>query len=253
MTDMTRAALGALVAAVLLAGCAAPSPDRGGPAHWSYSGEAGPDRWGALHPDYALCARGRAGSPIDIATAEPANLPAIGFDYRPGPGEVLDNGHSIQVDLPAAGQARFASGQYRLAQFHFHAPSEERFAGRAYPLGVHLVHSDAAGRLAVVAVLFREGAPNPVLDQVFGALPVRGGRAPLAAPVDPRGLLPAARSYYTYEGSLTTPPCTEGVAWHVLQTPVEASRAQIDAFRARYPMNARPVQPLHGRTVKQGG
>jgi carbonic anhydrase len=144
MTDMTRAALGALVAAVLLAGCAAPSPDRGGPAHWSYSGEAGPDRWGALHPDYALCARGRAGSPIDIATAEPSSLPAIGFDYRPGPGEVLDNGHSIQVDLPAAGQARFASGQYRLAQFHFHAPSEERFAGRAYPLGVHLVHSDAA-------------------------------------------------------------------------------------------------------------
>ena len=250
---MRRIALGAVVVSVLVAGCAGLGHRQDGHGHWSYSGSTGPDHWATLHPDFELCGRGQAGSPIDIATAEPSNLPAIDFDYRSGPGDVADNGHTIQVDLPAAGDARFASGQYRLLQFHFHSPSEERFAGRAYPLVAHLVHADAAGRLAVVAVPFREGAPNPVLDQVFGALPARGSRAPLAAPIDPAGLLPVSRSYYAYEGSLTTPPCTEGVAWHVLQTPVEASRAQIDAFRARYPMNARPVQPLHGRTVKQGG
>ena len=222
--------------------------------HFKYSGEHGPSHWGELDQAFATCKTGKAQSPIDIRGTAKAPLPPIGFHYATGPAEVTNNGHSIQVNLAAGGTIDLASGTYKVVQFHFHAPSEEKIDGHAYAMVAHLVHSDDAGKLAVVAVLFKEGKANPTLAKVFAAMPAEeGGKAALEGGVNPADLLPARHDYYAYVGSLTTPPCSEGVQWQVLKQPVEISKQQLAAFRKLYPMNARPVQPLNGRKVELGG
>jgi carbonic anhydrase len=166
----------------------------------------------------------------------------------------VNTGHSIQVNLAAGGTVDLASGTYKIVQFHFHAPSEEKIDGHPYAMVAHLVHSDDAGKLAVVAVLFKEGKANPTLAKVFAVMPAKEGeKVALEGGVNPADLLPARQDYYAYVGSLTTPPCTEGVRWQVLKQPVELSKEQLAAFRKLYPMNARPVQPLNGRKVEQSG
>jgi carbonic anhydrase len=224
---------------------AAGAAHAGDHAHWSYKGESGPSHWGET------CKTGHEQSPIDIRGAKKSGeLPAIGFGYAAGAAEVVNNGHTIQVNLPEGGKVQLASGEYKLLQFHFHTPSEEKIKGQAYPLVAHLVHKNDAGELAVVAVLFREGKENAALGKVFAAMPKEeGAKAPLDGGFDAAALLPKTQAYWAFKGSLTTPPCSEGVKWQVLQTPVEVSKAQLAAFRKLYPMNARPVQPLHGRVV----
>jgi carbonic anhydrase len=138
---------------------------------------------------------------------------------------------------------------YALLQFHFHTPSEETIAGMAMPMVAHLVHKSVEGQLAVVAVLFKEGTENPALANVFVALPAEGGTHRLTNRFDPSRILPDKRGYYAFEGSLTTPPCSENVRWQVLKEPLEVSGEQLAAFRKLYPMNARPTQPLNGREV----
>ncbi|MFT3815031.1 MAG: carbonic anhydrase family protein [Acidovorax sp.] len=220
-------------------------------AHWSYHGPTGAAQWGDLEPDFATCKLGREQSPIDITHAAKADLPAIGFGYARSAAEVVNNGHTIQVNLDNGGTVQLASGSYQLVQFHFHAPSEEKVNGKAHALVAHLVHRNGEGKLAVVAVLFKLGRANPALARVFAAMPrEEGGKAALDGGFNAADLLPAARGYYAFNGSLTTPPCSENVAWQVLKTPVEMSRAQLAAFRQLYPMNARPVQPLNGRSVQ---
>jgi carbonic anhydrase len=222
--------------------------------HWGYAGHAGAKHWGDMEPGFATCKLGKDQSPINIRSAEKADLPALSFGYTASAAEVVNNGHTIQVNLADSGTVQLASGSYKLLQFHFHTPAEEKIRGRSYPLGVHLVHRNEAGELAVVGVLFKRGKENPALAKVFAAMPTHADtKAALPENFNPADLLPEKTGYYAFSGSLTTPPCSEGVRWQVLKQPVEASRAQIARFKKLYPMNARPVQPLNGRTVQEGG
>lgn len=231
----------------------APHPAAHAP-HWAYQGAEDAAHWAELDPAFATCRLGQHQSPIDIDTrrvvqAGPHAHP-IAFHYTASAGEVVNNGHTIQVNLSAAGALSIDGVSYTLAQFHFHTPSEEKIDGLTYPLVAHLVHRNSQGQLAVVAVLFQIGQENAALKPVFAHLPAHeGGTEGLGAPIDLSALLPADRAYYSFTGSLTTPPCSEEVRWHVLRSPVTLSRAQWSAFTALYSMNARPVQPLNDRQV----
>lgn len=217
-------------------------------AHWGYTGAHGPEHWGDT---YAMC-RGTAQSPVDIRqTKTVAGGVPIAFDYRDSRLSVVNNGHTIQVDYDPGSAITVGGTRYELLQFHFHRPGEERVQGRAYPLSAHLVHRAADGTLAVVGVIFDEGAPQPMIDKIWAHLPMRAGQQRTVSNVriNAASLLPPDRSYYAYMGSLTTPPCSEGVRWHVLRTPVSVSAAQLRIFP--FAMNARPVQPLNDRVVEE--
>lgn len=218
--------------------------------HWEYTGKAGSAHWSELDQGFSACKLGKEQSPIDIRGAKPETLEPIGFAYTGSPAQVVNNGHTVQVNLGNGGAIQLASGQYKLVQFHFHTPSEEKINGKRYPLVAHLVHKNDAGALAVVAVLFKQGHENSALKPVFAALPAKAGEQHvLDGDFNPEAMLPAQRGYYAYMGSLTTPPCSEGVHWQVLKTEAEISKGQLAAFRKLYAMNARPVQPLNGRAI----
>lgn len=235
-----------LTACLLAAGAGAQASD----AHWEYTGKTGPSHWGELEAGFSSCKTGKQQSPIDIHAAKPAKLAPLGFHYAPGAAEIVNNGHTVQVNLASGGSVTLPSGDYKLLQFHFHTPSEETVNGKHYPLVAHLVHKNEAGELAVVAVLFRQGKENAALKEVFAGLPAAAGdKHPLAGRLDLSAVLPPRHAYYAYMGSLTTPPCSEGVHWQVLKQPVEISTAQLASFRKLYAMNARPIQPLNGRVV----
>lgn len=229
----------------------AQSHGTGGAHHWGYSGEQGPEHWGSMDPKYAVCQTGEAQSPIDIQKAEKADLPPLQFDYHPTPLNIVDNGHTIMVTYAPGSTLKVGDKSYELKQFHFHHPSEERIHGKQSDMVVHLVHQDSEGHIAVVAVLMKAGKPNSTMDVLWSHLP-KEKEQPISLPavtINAENLLPAARGYYTFPGSLTTPPCSEGVRWFVLEKAEEVSPKEVRAFVQLYPNNARPVQPLHGRTV----
>ena len=223
--------------------------------HWGYTGEGAPERWAELSPANRQCAIGTRQSPIDIREGIKVELEKIQFDYRPSGFAVLDNGHTVQVNMAAGNALQVMGRRYELLQFHFHRPSEERINGRQFDMVAHLVHKDPEGRLAVVAVLLERGPdsqPQAAIQTVWNNLPLEKGEA-LSAPVplDPTHLLPEDRAYYTYMGSLTTPPCSEGVLWMVMRRPVQLTESQIAIFAKLYPMNARPIQAGSGRLIKE--
>lgn len=223
-----------------------------GKPHWSYQGHGDAAHWGELDEGFKTCTLGKLQSPIDVKTKaveKSSDGKPIGFGYTAGAGEVVNNGHTVQVNLPAGGAATFEGVEYKLLQFHFHTPSEEKIDGKSYPLVAHLVHKNAQGQLAVVAVLFEVGKENAVLKPVFDKLPAKESETVALGTINLTDLLPADQSYYAFMGSLTTPPCSEDVRWQVLKTPVTLSAGQIASFRKLYQMNARPVQPLNGRKV----
>ena len=221
-------------------------------AHWSYGGRTGPAHWGDLEKESAPCKLGKEQSPIDITGAKAADLPPIAFEYAQSPAEIVNNGHTVQVNLTAGGAIRVGGVEYKLVQFHFHTPSEEKINGKAHAMVAHLVHKSADGKLAVVAILFDSGKENGPLKSVFDAMPAKANETrPLAAGVNASALLPAGRGYYTFMGSLTTPPCSEGVRWLVMKEFPEISPGQLAAFKKLYPTNARPVQPLNARRVEE--
>jgi carbonic anhydrase len=227
-------------------------PARGRAADWSYDGSAGPQAWARLDPAFAKCASGQRQSPIDNRGGIALDLDPLQFDYRPSRFSVVDNGHTVQVDLAPGNFSETMGRRYALRQFHFHRPSEERIDGRRFEMVVHLVHESDDGRLAMVAVLLDRGAAQPLLQTVWNNLPLEKGEPLSARPlIDLNQLLPDDRRYYTYMGSMTTPPCSEGVLWIVMQQPVPVSPTQIDIFSRLYPMNARPVQDAAGRMIKQ--
>lgn len=227
---------------------AAPAHD----IHWSYTGEGAPTNWAALKPEFQLCASGQRQSPIDIRNGIAVDLAPPKFDYRPSGFAVVDNGHTVQVNLAPGNSMEIMGRRYDLLQFHFHRPSEERINGRQFEMSVHLVHKDPEGRLAVVGLVLERGAAQPIVQQVWNNLPLERNEPVMAAEqIDPAALLPTDRGYYTYMGSLTTPPCSEGVLWMVMQQPVQASPDQINIFSRLYPMNARPIQQASGRLIKQ--
>jgi carbonic anhydrase len=226
----------------------------GAAPHWSYQGHGGPTHWSSLEPEFASCKIGHLQSPIDIRTKaiKSEALPAIEFAYKPGPAKIIDNGHTIQVS-PAPGDSITIDGhRYELVQFHFHKPSEEAIDGKHRDMVAHLVHKDASGKLAVVAVLLQAGAPNPMVAALWNNLPAhKEAEVEIkGVQIDPADLLPQDRGYYTFDGSLTTPPCSEGVTWYVLRSPSQVSSGEIARFGRAYPMNARPLQPLNGRVVR---
>jgi len=221
--------------------------------HWSYEGKGAPQSWDEISPDYAACGNGKRQSPIDITEGAKLDLESIRFDYKPSPLRIVDNGHTVQVNYEEGSFIVVDGVRYDLKQFHFHKPSEERIDGKAYDMVVHLVHQSADGRLAVVAVLMEAGAPNSFLKVLWPYLPLEAGReiSPPEVAIDVNALLPDTRGYYAYMGSLTTPPCTEGVLWLVMKTPVSVSPEQVAIFGKLYSMNARPIQPSNGRLIKE--
>ena len=221
-------------------------------SHWTYEGEAGPAHWGKLNPAWAKCATGTRQSPIDIRDGMRLDLEKIQFDYQSGPFSVINNGHTVQVNVSTGNRITVTGRTYELDQFHFHRPSEERINGKGFPMVAHLVHKDAEGRLAVVALLIEEGTANPVVQNVWNNMPLEKNEPVRPAiQIDIGQLLPARRDYYTYMGSLTTPPCSEGVLWLVMKDPIQLSSQQIAIFSRLYPMNARPIQADSGRIIKE--
>jgi carbonic anhydrase len=219
--------------------------------HWEYEGATGPDKWGDLEPASAVCKQGGAQSPIDldVALRVPA-LPGLKLSYGQTKVKLVNNGHTFQVNTDKGSSLTIDGKKYDLLQFHFHTPSEHTIEGRSYPLELHLVHQASDKNLAVIAVMMAEGAPNMLLAKFWERLPRNEGEAETGVSIAVQDLLPRNfDDYFTYSGSLTTPPCTESVRWIVLKRPVEVSKAQIAAFRAVFPNNARPTQPLGARFV----
>ncbi|MBI1743482.1 carbonic anhydrase family protein [Candidatus Acetothermia bacterium] len=229
----------------------------GSGAEWGYEGKTGPDFWGSLSPDYALCSSGKAQSPINIvdSVATKQNLRDIVFHYEPTKLHLLNNGHTLELEYEEGSSIEIDGTKYGLVQLHFHAPSEHTINGRQFDMEMHLVHKSASGNLAVIGVMIRKGKENKAYEQLWNNLPAEKDKeASLNAKVNADDLLPANRLTYRYTGSLTTPPCSEGVSWNVLTTPIEFSQGQIDRFtevlnRSCCTFNNRPVQPLNGREL----
>lgn len=221
-------------------------------AHWTYGGHGGPAEWAAVNPEFATCKLGKHQSPIDIHGAKTANLPAIKFNYQPTPLAVIDNGHTIQVNYAPGSWIDVGGTRYDLVQFHFHKPSEEKIDGKSHAMVAHLVHKNADGKLAVVAVLLDAGGSSATIDTIWKNLPKEKERQVVVAQtnIDASTLLPKDHAYYTFQGSLTTPPCSEDVTWLVLKTPMRISDDEVARFASIYPMNARPTQPLNHRLIE---
>jgi carbonic anhydrase len=221
-------------------------------AHWGYSGPSGPDHWAELSKEFAACAEGRNQSPIDIAAPVEADLTPIELRYSGQTATLLNNGHTIQVDVSPGNSLSTEGLEFELVQFHFHSPSENRIQGELFPLEAHFVHKGANGELAVLAVLFRSGAAEPGLESIWANIPEKAGeRKPLDLALSGLGFIPKDLPYYRYSGSLTTPPCTEGVRWYVLKSNSTVSPEQASVFVDAIGENARAPQPLNSRLVLQ--
>jgi len=225
----------------------------GGQPHWGYDNVKA---WGKLSPAFAKCATGRQQSPIDIPPARDMSGPYLQYNYLPSRAEIVNNGHSIQVNLQPGNQLRVNGAVYELKQFHFHTPSENHLGGKSYPMEIHLVHQDAAGQIAVVAIMVEEGEGESAASQFISSLPkpARPGESARIGTrsLDPMDLLPDDRTYVTFSGSLTTPPCSENVGWIVMTTPIKLPRKSIEAIHAIIGKNNRPLQALNGRAIYGG-
>ena len=235
------------------------APPAGAPA-WSYEGNNGPANWARLAPAFAACGEGRSQSPIDISKPSRGKTPEARLSLPPAQLRIvhhehvadgINNGHTIQVNYAGADALTLGDARYSLAQYHFHAPSEHTVDGKHFPMEMHLVHKSADNKLAVVGVFINEGAHNKAFEPIWSNLPAQKGvetHYP-AVTVDVDALLPSVRTTYRYDGSLTTPPCSEGVTWVQMATPIELSREQIGAFTRVINHNNRPTQPLNGRSI----
>ena len=217
-----------------------------------YEGECGPAHWADLAPEFRLCGNGLSQSPINLYRAKETNLPKLAIDYKATQLKIVNNGHTAQVNYASGSTLTVGNTKYRLLQFHFHTPSEHLKDGRIFPLEAHLVHVDDYGNLAVLGMFLKEGdRTNAFLKPIFDNLPKTEGEVDVAGvDVNVKNLLPREREYYRYAGSLTTPPCSEGVTWMVLEESISVSKAQIEQFRAIFEGNARPEQALNGRPIK---
>lgn len=227
--------------------------ETGKTAHWGYTGKIGPEYWGELDKSFATCSSGRNQSPIDLGNMLEADLPALDINYTVGGTKVINNGHAIEIEY-APGSTLTAEGHtYELKQFHFHAPSENTIKGESFAMEAHYVHADADGNLAVIALMFKAGADNTELEKAWSYMPEYAEQSnELPDPLNGDILLPQNHDYYRYNGSLTTPPCTEGVTWIVMKDYQTASQDQIDRFvHVMHHDNNRPVQPINARLIIQ--
>jgi carbonic anhydrase len=238
-------------AVVLLAGtltAAADEPKKTeGEKHWSYVHGITPPKWGEVSP---TCATGTHQSPVALSTKQAkAQSPeqALEFSWSKSTGELVDTGHSDQVNLPPGSFITYGGTKYELQQFHFHTPSEHTIDGKHAPMEAHFVHKSADGKLAVVGVLLKQGTAASAFAPELDDLPAAGEKK--SVEVDLPAMLPKSTRHFAYTGSLTTPPCSEDVQWIVMLGEDPVSKAEIAAFQAKYARNARPVQSLKGRTV----
>jgi len=241
-----------VIAWTLVAACAAPGALRAQHhgTHWTYEGATGPAHWGSLDTAFAKCAKGHAQSPIDIAAPAGGTLSAITVKYQPTKINVVNNGHTIQVNYDSGSAIEVDGVRYKLIQFHFHVPSEHTIGGKPAAAELHLVHRSAKGHLAVIGVLMEVGAENAALAPLWAHLPAKAGPAQkVDARINAADLLPASHTTYRYNGSLTTPPCSEGVQWMVMTTPITVSDQQLASLKAILHGNNRPVQAIDGRTI----
>ncbi len=234
------------------------------PAHWSYTAEEGPNRWGELSPVYALCKDGKNQSPINLSSDLNGSATVWEFNYastslriahNENMDDIVDNGHTIQVTVDEGSKFTFAGEVYHLKQFHFHCPSEHQVDGKAFPMEVHFVHQNDSGKFAVISILVKEGKENDNYKKIIENFPANKGESKHLSEVHLalKFHLPEKIEAYHYTGSLTTPPCSEQVEWFIFRNPVEASKAQLDAFYAKIANNNRPIQALNNRTVRTGG
>jgi carbonic anhydrase len=220
-------------------------------AHWGYAGHEGPEHWGELDPEYALCAEGKNQSPVNLTGMIEGDLPPIIIKYKSGGNEIVNNGHTIQVNYSPGSTIKVNGREFELQQFHFHSPSENTIEGQSYPMEAHFVHADKDGNLAVIAVMFKAGDKNTELENAWLHMPATaGGKNVLPQSVDANTLLSHDHDYYRFNGSLTTPPCTEGVWWLVMKDFQTASKEQVDKFAsAMHGPNNRPVQLTNARVI----
>jgi len=230
---------------------ATPTPAPAG-APWSYYGRTGPSSWGHLDPAYAACSKGKLQSPIDIRGSKVNKaLQPIEFHYLSGPVTMLNTGHTIRINVVPGSYIVFGGTRYDLVEFHFHHPAEDLVNGKLSDMVIDLVHKNAAGELAIVAVRLNEGRVNGALAALWPSLPANAGAtSSVQDPFDPLGLLPTDRSFWTYLGSITVPPCTEPVRWLFMQMSTELAQDQLNTFSQLYPDNARPLQPTRGRKIE---
>lgn len=253
-----------LMAAILSAGCAIAGWGAAEPheivsgeaphaAHWTYSGDSGPDHWADLDPSFESCRAGKSQSPIDIANLSPdamQDLPNIAFHYQPSALRILNNGHTVQVNYDPGSFIELDGGRYEVVQFHFHEPSEHAVNGAPFAAEMHIVHKNAANELAVVGILLEVGEENPAYQPLLNHWPeALSDEHDMGITISAADFLPAQRATWRYSGSLTTPPCSEGVNWFVMTTPVQISNEQIAHFDKVFRANNRPVQPLNGRRL----
>lgn len=220
-------------------------------AHWSYSGQDGPEHWGELVNGFSLCSTGKNQSPVNLTGMIESDLKEIKIDYKDGGNKVLNNGHTIQVNYAPGSTINVDGHSFELKQFHFHSPSENTIEGHSYPLEAHFVHADPNGNLAVIAVMFEEGKENAELKKAWAQMPEQAGESQdLKAIVNAEALLPQQHDYYRFNGSLTTPPCSEGVWWLVMKNSDTASKAQIEEFaHVMHHANNRPLQAINARMI----
>ncbi|WP_141120567.1 carbonic anhydrase [Salmonella enterica] len=218
--------------------------------HWGYSGETSPDHWGKLNNDYYLCEKGFNQSPIDITNTIDGALPELNFTFEKNNQEIINNGHTIQVNT-IDDIVIIDGNKYQLQQFHAHKPSENTIDNKQYPIELHFVHAKDNGEIAVIGVMVEEGKANEGFETLLNNLPKEVNNSKkIIKEIDISDLYPSNKDYYRFSGSLTTPPCSEGIIWIVMKTPITATKQQIEKLeKALGEDNNRPIQPLHGRVI----
>jgi carbonic anhydrase len=227
---------------------AASEPHKGAAAHWSYEGEGNPEKWGELQADFRMCQLGLEQTPIDLSNGISGDVGTVDYDYKPVPLRIVNNGHTIQVNAEPGSACVIGGTRYELLQFHLHHPSEHLLAGKGFDLECHFVHKSGGGALAVTGVFIRPGAANSAMKAFFDSMPARESpEQRVGDTIDVAAIVPKNGGYFRYMGSLTTPPCSEGLTWTVHKEPIEASVEQIQKFAALFPKNARPIQKRNRR------
>ena len=223
--------------------------------HWAYMGNVGPKHWSEVKKEFNMCSEGKQQSPINVIASKDIELKALALEYKTGSKSIINNGHTVQVNVEDGSVLKIDGADYKLKQFHFHVPSENNINGNKFPLEAHFVHATDDGKLAVVAVMFTEGEENPVLAKIWKKLPSLkvGEEAKCGLSADEiKALMPENKDYYKFMGSLTTPPCSENVKWQVYKTPLTVSKEQINAFFTLFGFpNNRPVQDTNKREIDE--
>jgi len=256
MKRITLLSLSAITIITLTTGCTNSTKNiehsKHNNSHWSYKGDTGPKHWGSLNHKYSLCGKGTMQTPINIIPTNDVDLSPLEINYKTSSTDVINNGHTVQVNIAEGSSVTIDNEDYELKQFHFHTPSENNIKGNSYPLEAHFVHSTKDGKLAVIAVMFEEGKENPILKKIWDKFPLEENHkvSISLSSNDINSILPSNPDYYKFTGSLTTPPCSENVKWNVYKTTMSISKEQVEEFFNIFNhSNNRPLQKINDRVV----